>query len=282
MADKISFATLALAKAYTDESIEGVGAIKGKNCEIQSIEPITGGNRVTFAWYDGSDILKSGTMDVMDGEDGAEGDPGKGIKSMAINAQNHLIITYDDDTTQDAGLVPSGGGDVQSVNGKSGVVVLDAEDVGALPDSAAIPEKTSDLNNDSGFITNTVNNLANYYLKAQTYTQTEVDALIAAVKNGRFISVATLPTTDIDTKAIYLVPSADPQTTNIKDEYINLDGTSLGWELIGSTEIDLSGYVTDAELTTALADYTTTTDLTTLLSGKQDTLTIDNEGYINL
>ena len=116
------------------------------------------------------------------GPKGDEGDPGKGIKSMAINAQNHLIITYDDDTTQDAGLVPSSGGDVQSVNGQSGVVVLDAEDVGALPDDTDIPEKTSDLTNDSGFITNTVNNLANYYLKSETYTQAEIDAFYTLQK----------------------------------------------------------------------------------------------------
>lgn len=135
---------------------------------------------------------------------------------------------------------------------------------------AEIPENTSDLINDSGFITNTVNNLANYYLKSQTYTQAEVDALIAAAKNGRFISVDTLPTTDIDTKAIYLVPSEDPEAGNVKDEYINLDGTSAGWEFIGSTAIDLSGYVTDAELTTALADYTTTAILNSLLAGKVD------------
>ena len=42
---------------------------------------------------------------------------------------------------------------VDSVNGQTGTVVLDAVDVGALPDSTAIPTKTSDLNNDSGFIT---------------------------------------------------------------------------------------------------------------------------------
>lgn len=41
-----------------------------------------------------------------------------------------------------------------------------------------IPTKTSDLTNDSGFITNTVDNLANYYKKSETYTQTEVNALI--------------------------------------------------------------------------------------------------------
>jgi len=46
-----------------------------------------------------------------------------------------------------------GGGAVDSVNGKTGTVVLDASDVGALPASTPIPTKTSDLTNDSGFIT---------------------------------------------------------------------------------------------------------------------------------
>ena len=81
MADKVSLATLALAKAYTDTSIEGAGAIKGKNCEIQSVTPIEGGNRVTFAWYNGSDVLQTTAVDVMDGEQGADGAKGdKGDK----------------------------------------------------------------------------------------------------------------------------------------------------------------------------------------------------------
>ncbi|MBR5845482.1 MAG: hypothetical protein IKY65_04405 [Rikenellaceae bacterium] len=46
-----------------------------------------------------------------------------------------------------------GGGAVNSVNGQTGDVVLTASDVGALPDTTPIPTKTSDLNNDSGFIT---------------------------------------------------------------------------------------------------------------------------------
>lgn len=41
---------------------------------------------------------------------------------------------------------------VQSVNGKTGAVVLGASDVGALPADTAIPSKTSDLTNDSGFV----------------------------------------------------------------------------------------------------------------------------------
>lgn len=42
---------------------------------------------------------------------------------------------------------------VQSVNGKQGVVVLGASDVGALPSSTSIPTKVSDLTNDSGYLT---------------------------------------------------------------------------------------------------------------------------------
>lgn len=42
---------------------------------------------------------------------------------------------------------------VTSVNTKTGAVSLSASDVGALPDSTSIPSSTSDLVNDSGFIT---------------------------------------------------------------------------------------------------------------------------------
>lgn len=43
------------------------------------------------------------------GPAGPKGDTGLGIKSVDIDAQNHLIITYDDDTTEDAGLLSGGG-----------------------------------------------------------------------------------------------------------------------------------------------------------------------------
>ena len=45
-----------------------------------------------------------------------------------------------------------GGGAVNSVNGQTGDVVLTAADVGALPDTTVIPDSTSDLINDSGFV----------------------------------------------------------------------------------------------------------------------------------
>lgn len=72
------------------------------------------------------------------------------VVHFEINAEGHLIATLEDGTTQDLGNISG----VSSVNGKTGVVTLSAEDVGALPNDTVIPSKTSDLTNDSGFITN--------------------------------------------------------------------------------------------------------------------------------
>ena len=122
---------------------------------------------------------------------------------------------------------------------------------------------TPDINKnvDIETLTKAVNDLQNYYLKTETYTKAEVDNIAAAIKNSRFEVVASLPVTDIKTNVIYLVPSQDPQASNVKDEYINLDGTTSGWEKIGSTDVDLSDYVTTSDMNTALASKVDTSQL---------------------
>ena len=72
--------------------------------------------------------------------------------------------------------------------------------------------------------------------------------LVNNMTSINFEVVQTLPTQDISTSTIYLVPKQTAQTDNIYDEYINTDGTSQGWELIGTTEIDLSNYVQFSDL----------------------------------
>lgn len=44
----------------------------------------------------------------------------------------------------------------------------------------------------------------------------------------------------IDPNTIYMVPAEDPQAGNVYDEYMYIGS---GWERIGSTEVDLSGYI---------------------------------------
>ena len=89
------------------------------------------------------------------------------------------------------------------------------------------------------------------------------------------VVVQALPTTDISTTTIYLVPKNPSQTDNLYDEYINLTGTSAGWEKIGDTEIDLSGYYTSAEVDDLLADKADVGDIPTVNDG---TLTIQQNG----
>jgi hypothetical protein len=92
-----------------------------------------------------------------------------------------------------------------------------------------------------------LDDLENYYKKSETYTKTEVNQLIAQIPTFSIEIVQQLPTTDISTKTIYLVPKQTAGTLDYYDEFINPDGTTSGWEWLGKTEIDLSNYYTKAE-----------------------------------
>ena len=115
-----------------------------------------------------------------------------------------------------------------------------------------VPEKTSDLENDSGFITNAVGDLANYYLKSETYTRDEVKALISAIPKFSIQVVTALPTSDISTTTVYLLKSG-AETDNLYTEYIYVNGA---WEYLGKQTVDLSGYALKTEIPTKLSVLT--------------------------
>ena len=71
--------------------------------------------------------------------------------------------------------------------------------------------------------------------------------------NTNFQVVNTLPTENISTSTIYLVPSATPGAENVYDEYIYVNGN---WEHIGSTTVDLSDYVTKTYFNQNVGDAT--------------------------
>ncbi len=120
----------------------------------------------------------------------------------------------------------------------------------------------------SNFITASVNNLVNYYLKSETYNKTEVDTLLSTLKTGIFEVVSVLPTPSQDTlNVIYLVPSSNPKTQNIKDEYLTIPlDNGYVWENIGSTAIDLSGYATETWVNTQISDFLTETEIQQLIN----------------
>ncbi len=90
-------------------------------------------------------------------------------------------------TASEVGAVPTS----RTVNGKalSSNITLSASDVGALPDSTSIPSKTSDLTNDSGFITS----LPSFQVRSVSYTYSPAN-LGNANTNLKTLIDADMPT----------------------------------------------------------------------------------------
>lgn len=143
-----------------------------------------------------------------------------------------------------------------------------------LLNKPTIPTKTSDLENDSGFITNTVNDLTNYYLKSETYTQSEVNNLIGQIKTISIEVVNTLPTTGEDNK-IYLVPKGG-STGDVYNEYIWVNNA---WELIGSTQVDLTGYATQDWVNNQIKDFLTESQVTEIVNNSLTNYYTKTETY---
>lgn len=186
-------------------------------------------------------------------------DTNANIKGGTINiGDGNFVVDEDGNVTIKYGNIDIGTLDLSGYYNKTEVDELldDKADISDLSDVAfsgsytdltnkpTIPTKVSDLQNDSGFITNTVNNLTNYYLKSETYTKTEVDNLIGQIAGLNIEVVQTLPTHDISTNTIYLVPKQTANTQDVYDEYIYVNNA---WEHIGDTEVDLSNYYTKTE-----------------------------------
>ena len=87
-------------------------------------------------------------------------------------------------------VIPTGG-NVDSVNGKTGVVVLSAADVGALPNTTVIPDKTSQLDNDSGYITDSA--LTDYAKKTEIPTKTS-----ELTNDSGYITANDVPVKSVD------------------------------------------------------------------------------------
>lgn len=99
--------TLALARSYVKQSLNGVGALKGNPCRIKKIEDFDTYSIVTFAWTDNSGTERTSPLKIKNGA---------GIKAMAFNDEGHLIVTMSDDSTVDAGTIPNDASDITYSN----------------------------------------------------------------------------------------------------------------------------------------------------------------------
>lgn len=130
-----------------------------------------------------------------------------------------------------------------------------------VPSNADIPTQVSELTNDVGYLTTETDPTVPTWAKAAqkpSYTAAEVGAPTVAEMNtaigtaiGQINSfdmavVQELPTQDISTHTIYLVPKTG-ETNDVYDEYVYINDN---WEMVGNTQIDLSDYVQKTDYAT--------------------------------
>ena len=230
------------------------------------------------------------------------------INEVSVSANGHLIVKLTDGTTLDAGALPVGTMDsslsttsengvqnkviTNALNGKQNTLVqgsgitIDTTDPTHPQISANIdytnlinkPTKLSDFTNDKNFITNTANNLSNYYLKTETYTQSEVNDLISQLASLSIEIVKELPTTDISTTTIYLI---NVSGTNNYNQWMYINNA---WANIGSTSVDLTNYYTkgqtdtllDSKVDKVIGKGLSTNDFTNAYKSVLDSYTVDS------
>ena len=131
-----SASTYALAKKYTDKTVEGLGAIKGANCVVKETKTVDGGTEVTFEWTGTSGTKETTTILVKNGEQG------NGIakieKIKTVDLVDTYRMTFDDGSTFDYEVANgdsslSGKIDIIKVNGVELPVVDKAVDI-EIPD----------------------------------------------------------------------------------------------------------------------------------------------------
>lgn len=197
------------------------------------------------------------------------------VEAQAHTHTNKAVIDKFNDTG--TGLTYDGNpvGAVTSVNSQTGAVVLTASDVGALPSTTAIPSKTSDLTNDSGFITasdiptipsktSDLTNDSNFVADASyVHTDNNYDATDKAIVSGVTAAIAaksTVSWNQIDTTGTKIAEiTIDGVTTDVKatggggsaDAYKTIDagGTSFVASGADTFKINAGSNVTITPLT---------------------------------
>ena len=200
------------------------------------------------------------------------------ITAEKVDTTTTITITNTDGESQEVEILDGEDGPVgpQGEPGHTPVKGIDyftPEDIASLN----IPRKTSDLNNDSGFITSSTDTLTNYYKKSETYNKTEIDSKISSVYKykGSVASYEDLPSEDLTIGDVY----------NVETDGSNYAWNGVIWDKLGG-DVDLSNYYnktqTDNLLSgkvdnTTLNDYYTKTRTDELLGGKVDTSTYNSK-----
>lgn len=77
----------------------GTRGENGKNVVVAKVEPIIGGNRVTFSYFDDQQIQRTEAIEIMNGSNGVS------IANARIDGGNRLILGLSNGNEIDAGVI---------------------------------------------------------------------------------------------------------------------------------------------------------------------------------
>lgn len=84
----MDFIGLSVGMGYTDETVIGGGALKGKNCVVSNIEEVADGVNVTFQWILDNGTVQTETVLLPKGTQGEAGVDGKSAYEIWLEAGN--------------------------------------------------------------------------------------------------------------------------------------------------------------------------------------------------
>ena len=163
-------------------------------------------------------------------------------EKAAWNAKQNAL-TFDD--------VPTADSDNPVKSGGIFVVLAGKADKSEIPDVSA-------------FITKTVDDLVNYYGKAEIDGKVaNLNAAISAIPKFAIKVVNALPSDEISATTVYLLKTSTTESGNLYTEYIYADGA---WEALGTQTLDLTSYATKDYVTDAIANLLTSEQITDIVN----------------
>lgn len=190
-------------------------------------------------------LVNQGTVSVISGgssssgsSSGGSGGSGSGDEALELHIANHSnphavtkaqVGLENVDNVQQYSASNPPPYPVSSVNSKTGTVVLTASDVGALPNTTSIPSKTSELTNDSGFLTSSDVN----YPVTRVNDKTGVVTLTAS-DVGALSDTTEIPskTSDLTNDSGFItssdIPDIPVQSVNGKTGAVELTASDVG------------------------------------------------------
>lgn len=262
----MDIATLAAAKRYTNETVIGMGALKGAPCTVKSVTPVTGGNEVILSWTatDGSIIENSFVV-----KDGVS------VVGVSIDTTtNSLIVELSDGSTKNAGVLPKG----------------EKGDKGFSPTITENPDNTNkiyklDVTNENGtFTTPNLKGTGGGLDPDKYYDKAQINALIEPLDEAKHThdnkdTVLDKLTTNDTGNTLLFNGNAIKGSAEIEDTTITATDKVWSAKKTNDTFEEVKQSITDTNAKFANYDTSTEVDskIATALTGYEKTEDVDNK-----